>query len=65
MPRDFKVFLTDILQAIERIEEYAGDLSYEDFCEKHLVQDGSGHIIPEKKYRHHIVGAILIFISLK
>ena len=39
MPRDFKIFLKDILQAIERIEEYAGDLSYEDFCENHLVQD--------------------------
>jgi len=40
MPRDFKVFLKDILRAIERIEEYAGDLSYKDFCENQLVQDG-------------------------
>lgn len=31
MPRDFKVFLKDILQAIERIEEYTKDLSFEDF----------------------------------
>ncbi|MCX6666236.1 MAG: DUF86 domain-containing protein [Euryarchaeota archaeon] len=40
MPRDSKVFLKDILQAIERIEEYAGDFSFEDFCDNHLVQDG-------------------------
>lgn len=31
MPRDFKVFLKDILQAIERVEEYTKDLSFEDF----------------------------------
>jgi uncharacterized protein with HEPN domain len=40
MPRDFKVFLKDILQAIARIEEYTRDLSYKDFCENQLVQDG-------------------------
>jgi uncharacterized protein with HEPN domain len=40
MPRDFKVFLKDILQAIERIEEYARGLTYEEFCKKQLVQDG-------------------------
>jgi uncharacterized protein with HEPN domain len=34
MPRDFKVYLKDILQAVERIEEYAGDLTYEEFCKK-------------------------------
>ena len=40
MPRAFKVFLKDILQAIERIEEYTCDLSFEDFCENRLIQDG-------------------------
>lgn len=40
MQRDFKIFLKDIIQAIERIEEYTGDLSFKDFCEKQLVQDG-------------------------
>ena len=40
MSRDFKVFLKDILQAIERIEKYAGALSFEGFCENQLVQDG-------------------------
>jgi uncharacterized protein with HEPN domain len=40
MSRDFKVFLKDILQAIERIEKYAGSLSFEGFCENQLVQDG-------------------------
>lgn len=40
MSRDFKVLLKDMLQAIERIEKYAGDLSFEGFCENQLVQDG-------------------------
>jgi uncharacterized protein with HEPN domain len=40
MPRDFKVFLKDILQAIKRIEEYTKSLSFEKFCENQLVQDG-------------------------
>lgn len=40
MPRDFKIFLKDILQAIQRIEEYAGGLSFDDFCKNQLVQDG-------------------------
>jgi len=40
MSRDFKVFLKDILQAIERIEKYAGSLLFEGFCENQLVQDG-------------------------
>jgi uncharacterized protein with HEPN domain len=40
MQRDFKIFLTDIFQAIERIEDYTKNLSFEDFCEKQLIQDG-------------------------
>ena len=40
MLRDFNVFLKDILQAIERIEEYTKDLSLEDFNKNQLVQDG-------------------------
>ena len=40
MPRAFKVFLKDILQAIERIEEYTKGLSFEDFCDNRLIQDG-------------------------
>jgi len=40
MPRDFKIFLKDILEAISRIETYTKDLSFEDFCENKLVQDG-------------------------
>ena len=40
MPRDFKIFLKDILEAISRIETYTKDLSFKDFCENKLVQDG-------------------------
>jgi len=39
MPRDYKIYLKDILQAIKRIEEYTKALSFEDFCKKQLVQD--------------------------
>ena len=39
MPRDYKVFLKDIANAIERIEEYTVKLSYEDFYKNRLVQD--------------------------
>jgi uncharacterized protein with HEPN domain len=41
MPRDFRVFLKDILEAIDRIETYTKDLSFEDFCGSKLVQDGA------------------------
>jgi len=40
MQRDFKVFLKDILQAIKQIEEYTENISYEEFCENRLLQDG-------------------------
>jgi uncharacterized protein with HEPN domain len=40
MPRDIKVFLKDILQAIQKIEEYTRDLSFEGFCDNQLIQDG-------------------------
>lgn len=39
MPRDCKVYLKDILQAIKRIEEYTKGLSFEEFCKKQLIQD--------------------------
>lgn len=40
MPRDFKIFLKDIIEAISRIETYTKDFSFEDFCGNKLVQDG-------------------------
>jgi uncharacterized protein with HEPN domain len=33
MPRDYKASLEDILEAIEKINEYANDLTYEEFSE--------------------------------
>jgi uncharacterized protein with HEPN domain len=39
MPRDYKIYLKDILQAIKRIEEYTKGLSFEDFIKKQLIQD--------------------------
>lgn len=41
MPRDYKVFLKDILEAIDRIESYTEDLSFEDFSEQQLIQDAA------------------------
>jgi len=34
------IYLKHILHAIERIEEYTGNLKYEDFVINYLVQDG-------------------------
>lgn len=39
MPREFKVFLKDIVFAIQRIDGYVRGLSYEDFSQNQLVQD--------------------------
>lgn len=37
--RDYILFLEDILNAIERIEEYTGDLSFEEFCNYDMAVD--------------------------
>lgn len=39
MKRDYKVYLQDILECIERIEEYVGDMSYEDFIDDQKTVD--------------------------
>ena len=40
MPREYKMFLNDILKAIEKIEKYSKDLTFEDFSKNDLIQDG-------------------------
>ncbi len=37
--RDYRAYLKDILEAIERIEEYTEGLDFDDFLENKLVQD--------------------------
>ena len=39
MPRDSKAFISDILEAIQRVEEYTESLSINDFTESKLHQD--------------------------
>lgn len=39
MAKDFLVYLDDILESIERIEEYTRELVYEDFFENRQTQD--------------------------
>lgn len=39
MPRDYKAYINDILEAIDRIESYTTNLTYDDFCESRLYQD--------------------------
>jgi uncharacterized protein with HEPN domain len=39
MPRDYKIFLEDILESIEKIEEYKQDISFSNLTENHLVLD--------------------------
>ena len=39
MKRDVKVFLEDILESIEKIEEYTANIDEEDFYENTIIQD--------------------------
>ena len=39
MPRDYKAYINDILEAIDRIESYTTDLTFDDFSESRLYQD--------------------------
>lgn len=40
MHREYKAYLKDILEAIRKIEKYTENLSFEDFVEDELIQDG-------------------------
>jgi len=37
--RDYKLYLDDILEAIQRIEEYTSGMDFEDFAGNRLVVD--------------------------
>jgi uncharacterized protein with HEPN domain len=39
MPRDFRLYLDDILEAIDSIQTYAGNLSYEDLIADRMRVD--------------------------
>jgi len=39
MPRHYKAFINDILEAIHRIETYTSNLTIDDFSESQLYQD--------------------------
>jgi len=39
MRRNYKLFIEDILDAMNKIEEYIKGLSYEDFAENEMVED--------------------------
>jgi len=39
MPRDYKAYIKDILEAIDRIESYTTNLTFDDFSESRLYQD--------------------------
>jgi uncharacterized protein with HEPN domain len=40
MPRELNTYLNDILDAIRKIDKYTKHLSFNDFLENELVQDG-------------------------
>ena len=40
MQREYKAYLKDILEAIRKIEKYTEKLSFDDFVEDDLIQDG-------------------------
>lgn len=39
MPRDYKVYLEDIMEAIAKIERYVANLSFEEFTRNEMVLD--------------------------
>ena len=40
MPRDYKAYLRDILEAIRKIEKYTESINFEEFRNSELIQDG-------------------------
>lgn len=40
MPRDYKAYLSDIIDSINKIERYTYNMSFQDFLHNELVQDG-------------------------
>ena len=40
MPREYKAYLRDILEAVRKIERYSEDISFEEFVNDELIQDG-------------------------
>ena len=41
MPRDYKVYLEDIIEAIAKIERYVANLTFEEFSRKEIVIDAT------------------------
>jgi uncharacterized protein with HEPN domain len=41
MPRDYKVYLEDIVEAISKIERYVANLSFEEFTRNEMVIDAT------------------------
>jgi uncharacterized protein with HEPN domain len=39
MPREYKAYLNDILEAIRKIEKYTVNLSFDDLADDELIQD--------------------------
>ena len=40
MRREYKAYLRDILEAIDKIERYTENMNFEDFSNNELIQDG-------------------------
>lgn len=39
MPRDYKLYLSDMLEALERIQEYTRNMTYRDFARSNITID--------------------------
>lgn len=39
MPRDYRLYLSDILEALERIQEYTKNMTYKDFTQSNITID--------------------------
>jgi len=40
MPRDYRAYFRDILEAIRKIKRYTENINFEEFADNELIQDG-------------------------
>ena len=61
MPREYKAYLKDILEAIRKIEKYTDNLPYDDFIEDELIPDiRYGYALPFRTLRPTVATSYML-----
>ncbi|NOX87502.1 MAG: DUF86 domain-containing protein [Calditrichaeota bacterium] len=62
MPREYRVYLKDILDAIKKIKKYTGNITPEQFAEDDLIQDAAvrnleiiGEAVKTSKFQNNTI----------